>query len=565
MLYITYDAISHQDGAGAQLLRIVSAYLISKYYNIGYIHTPLLHIGNYGLLCLEEKKEDITQIIRYNKLFNFVSDTINNNVNIIKLHSIDSRIIEYKNNAIDKDILLNVLYPIFEINSNPDILTITNAVNFSWLETKINSTLKVCIHIRRGDILLIEKDIRYMNNSYYINIMRQLQQKINIPFEFHVYTENVTKPTTFTSEYRYDLVGVNSMLEPDSYNEFNEFNVIWHINTDPVDSFVDLCNADILIISISAYSYLAALLNKKAIVIYPIRYSHPPKKEWIVLDNENSIIDKFTELYDTTQSIVYDTMQSIVYITGGALGDMINQICVIYEVYIKTGKKGILYISNTARNPHGFTFSIEKTYDDTYKLITDQPYIESYHIHNNEPFDVNLSSWIVNQQLYINNYDTIYLEEYGVTFCNNKYLDIEYDSKYKDCIFISSSIKRFNSSIDYNKLIESLPCRPIFVTSTISEYEFFKNTTGIDLEYMCFDRLYDLYIAINSCKLFIGNLSSPLCVAQAIMKPRIYILNSNYNENDNMHINGLDNKWKNCLFIYNTCDIDNVSEFYNKL
>ena len=263
--------------------------------------------------------------------------------------------------------------------------------------------------------------------------------------------------------------------------------------------------------------------------------------------------------------LIFNIMQSIIYISGGALGDFIHQLSVICEVYLKTGKKGILYISHTARNTDKFPFGLEQAYKDTYKLITDQYYIESYHIHNNEPFDVNLSSWIVNQKLFINNYNTIYLAEYGVTFCNNKYLDIEYDSKYKDCIFISSSIKRFNSSIDYNKLIESLPCRPIFVTSTISEYEYFKNTTGIHLEYICFDKLYDLYIAINSCKLFIGNLSSPLTIAQGVMKPRIYILNSNYNDNDNMHMNELDKKWENCLFVYNTCDLIKVSEFYNNV
>ena len=239
-------------------------------------------------------------------------------------------------------------------------------------------------------------------------------------------------------------------------------------------------------------------------------------------------------------------MQSIVYISGGALGDLIHQIGIIYEIYVKTGKKGILYISDTARNPHGFTFTIEKTYNDTYKLITDQSYIESYHIHNNEPFDINLSSWIVNQPLYINNWSAIFSAEYNIDWCSNKYLDIEYNSTYKDCIFICSSIKRFNASIDYNKLIESLPYRPIFLTSTISEYEYFKNITGIHLEYICFDKLYDLYIAINSCKLYIANLSSPLCISQGLMKPRICILNSTYNEYDNMHMNGLDKKWKSC-------------------
>ena len=258
-------------------------------------------------------------------------------------------------------------------------------------------------------------------------------------------------------------------------------------------------------------------------------------------------------------------MQSIIYISGGALGDFIHQLSVIYEIYIKTGKKGILYISSTARNENEFTFGLEKTYNDTYKLITDQPYIESYHIHNNENYDINLSSWIVNQPLYINNWNITFSAEYNVNWCSNKYLDIEYDLKYKDCIFITSSIRRFNESIDYNILIESLPYRPIFITSIIEEYEYFKNTTGINLECKHFNSLYELYTAINSCKLFIGNLSSPLTIAHAVMKPRICILKSNYDNYDNMHMNGLNKKWKNCLFLYNTCDLQYVSEFYNNV
>ena len=125
-------------------------------------------------------------------------------------------------------------------------------------------------------------------------------------------------------------------------------------------------------------------------------------------------------------------MQSIVYISGGALGDFIHQLSVIYEVYLKTGKKGILYISSIARNLNEFIFGLEKTYNDTYKLITNQKYIESYHIHNNEPYDINLSSWYINQPLCINNWNTIFSAEYNVNWCNNKYLDIEYDSKFSN-------------------------------------------------------------------------------------------------------------------------------------
>ena len=41
-------------------------------------------------------------------------------------------------------------------------------------------------------------------------------------------------------------------------------------------------------------------------------------------------------------------MDPILYVSGGLLGDFINQLSVINEKYLETGRKGILYIA-----PHG--------------------------------------------------------------------------------------------------------------------------------------------------------------------------------------------------------------------
>lgn len=573
MLYITYDN-KLDDGAGAQLLRIITAYFISKKYDIGYIHSPLKQITNYGLSCLENKFEDKEQLVKYNKLFELKST--NNNIvfdKIVECKSINYNMIKslkgLSNSINNLNILLKVSFPVFEINNDPSLLNFSKYIYFEWLEKSYNNILKICIHIRRGDILLIETDIRYLPNSFYINIMKAIQNILQdkIKYEFHIYTENVTKPTQFTQDYRTDFNNVNKLLIPETYEDFFEFkNIVWHINTNPVDSFIELCNADMLVISKSAFSYLPAILNKKAIVFCPDILHHPPKDSWIKSSNYNNIYnykDYILNHYITISNI----LAPIKYISGGALGDFIHQLGIIKSIYEKTGKKAILYISHTARATDKFPFGLEQAYNDTYKLITSQEYIESYHIHNNEPYDINLSSWVVNQQLYKNNWYTIFKNEYNIEWCMNKYIDIETDSLYKDCIFISSSIKRFNNSIDYNKLFSLLPYRPIFITSIISEYDYFKSRTGINLEYICFNNLYDLYKAINSCKLFIGNLSSPLTIAQACFKPRICILDSNKNANDNIHMKDLELKWNNCIYIYNLSDedINNVNNLCNKL
>lgn len=564
MLYITYNANGADDGGGAQLLRIVSAYLLSKYYNIGYIHTPIINMTNYGLSCLENKNNDVTQLERYNSLVSFPSDTDKEIDNIIVLSDVNSSAInDYKQRAINKDILLKVTFPIFNINSNPHILELNNLINFTWCNSQeAASSIKIAVHIRRGDINFIEKNIRYLPNSYYVNLMKYLENILSgFTYEFHIYTETATKPLMITSDLRSDLGGINTILQPETFDEFNEFkNITWHINTDPVDTFVELCNANILITSISAFSYLAGILNKNAIVIQSTRMHHPPKRDWILTDSSASFLQNMDFIISKMSSKSIKPLP-LKYISGGALGDFIHQLGVIYEMYKKTGRKGILYISHSARNSDYFPFGLEAAFNDTYKLISSQKYIESYHIHTNQAFDINLSSWVRNQPLFKNNWKNMFLAEYDVNWCTEKYLDIPIDTKYSNTILISSSIKRFNKSIDYVKLFRELPVKPIFVTNVMGEYDNFKYRTGIDIDYEYFDNLYDFYVAINSCKLFIGNLSSPLTIAQATWKPRICILQPDVNDNDNIHMRDLDKAWENCLYIHNSTDQDRVKDF----
>jgi hypothetical protein len=81
---------------------------------------------------------------------------------------------------------------------------------------------------------------------------------------------------------------------------------------------------------------------------------------------------------------------SIIYISGGLLGDFIHQLSIINEVYIKTKKKGVLYIANIGDT---FRNGLDKTYNDLYEIVILQEYIEDFKIYNNEKYDIDLSIW----------------------------------------------------------------------------------------------------------------------------------------------------------------------------
>lgn len=258
------------------------------------------------------------------------------------------------------------------------------------------------------------------------------------------------------------------------------------------------------------------------------------------------------------------TKKPIRYISGGLLGDFIHQLSVVKENYDKMGRKGILYISDKARPNEPFTFGLEQVYNDTYPFISQQSYIDSYHIHENQEYDINLSSWFFNQPLYHHNWKKILYDEYNINWCSTPYLTFKINKQFTDSILISSSIKRFNKNINYNKLIELLPQKPIFVTSNIEEYNYFKEMTGIELEAYYFKELNELYSAIYSCNIFIGNLSSPMTIAEACFKPRIYLLQSDYNGIDNIHMIDLDKIWMNCYYIFNNNNLYEIERFVYK-
>ena len=225
------------------------------------------------------------------------------------------------------------------------------------------------------------------------------------------------------------------------------------------------------------------------------------------------IPNKITELNN-----IYE-FKPITYISGGLLGDFIHQLSIINEIFLLTGQKGILYIANDIGGDN-FRYELSKTYSDTYKLIFEQKYIKEYKIFNNEHYDINLSSW--RQTNLERTWDKIFYDKYRVNWGINKWLNVPYDNKWKDTILFNTNSYRHPYNIDFVTLFEKYGKYIKFIKlNSNNEYDIFKNTCTTDVESYTPSDLYELCIAINSCKLFIGNLSSPLAFAYALHKQSV--------------------------------------------
>jgi hypothetical protein len=216
-------------------------------------------------------------------------------------------------------------------------------------------------------------------------------------------------------------------------------------------------------------------------------------------------------------------MEYIIYVSGGLLGDFIHQLSIIHEIYKKTRKKGKLYISSKYGDM--FKYDIEKTYNDLYPIVIEQEYIHSFEIDNQSIlFDINLSSWRKNN---INReWIEIYKNEYLVEWGSTPWIKLKENSTFKDCILIGHSIctasNRTNPWLKYSNLLKHE--NTYFITGNIDEYNYFLSLVKQPVKLLYAENLYEMIQIIHGCKVFIGNLSSPLASAMAGHIPTIGIL-----------------------------------------
>lgn len=280
-IWLSYYPRGLTDGAGSQLQRILSIYLISKYYKLNYIHQGLEECSYQGLQCLERNTEDPDQLHLYNTLFQLPSDPLPSTIYSCIVDDLQDSMFH-----IQQPLLIQTKFAGTLMDANPALLQ--QPIPLPWLrDRRQRNSLHIAVHIRRGELFVVDSS-RMLPNSYYIECMRELQaifKVANIPFTFHIYTEQVTKPVTVTPTHHgiCSRISYSITLRPEDTHleDFSEFtDAQWHINTCPVETLKALATADVLLASRSSFSYVAAILNQEGIVLFhPFWHSLSPS--WI--------------------------------------------------------------------------------------------------------------------------------------------------------------------------------------------------------------------------------------------------------------------------------------------
>jgi len=212
----------------------------------------------------------------------------------------------------------------------------------------------------------------------------------------------------------------------------------------------------------------------------------------------------------------------LVFVSGGHLGDFIHQLSVVKEAYRVTGRKAVLYIFDRG-GQRPFERGVYATYHDLCPLLGKEEYIEAFWMYGGQPYDHDLSDWIA-PDIYERSWRNI-LSKYGYGWNTSPWVHVDPMPGYEEVTFISTSV-RWNDRIDYADLVSQCT-NPMFLAVVTDTYNDFFRRTGIELPVVLCPDLLTLARTLQGCRLFIGTLSMPLALADALGKNRIALLGDN--------------------------------------
>ena len=287
MIGLTYANDKLMDGAGAQLQRIYGIYALSRVFGFAYVHTPLKHIGYEGLAALERNVSSADAASEYNQIFSIPSDlplphdTLEHEMEPLDLEAISA--ISKRTSQFN---LFRLQSPYPLVDQNPSIYDSVKAIS-PFIATP-RSVLRLAIHVRRGDLFAVDSD-RMLPNSYYVataQTIARLLEGLSIPYECELYTEIANKAFEVTSTHHgiHQRISRSVTVDP-RMNRLEDFDAIPRLkivaNGDAIEALRGMATADILIMSRSSFSYVAAILNRRGVIIYH-PFWHSPLPRWIV-------------------------------------------------------------------------------------------------------------------------------------------------------------------------------------------------------------------------------------------------------------------------------------------
>ena len=246
-------------------------------------------------------------------------------------------------------------------------------------------------------------------------------------------------------------------------------------------------------------------------------------KKLLQIENDKKI---FKENYESYINEIQDCLKKkkeISFLHSGHTGDIILNLPVLKELakthtcklFIQLDLPVPKYYED---HPAGQFYMNKKIYDMLYPLLKKQTYISSIEVYDKQIIDINLN--IIREMPLNLSFDNM---RYGFHITgvqpdlNKKFLDCEKHLQIKDKIIIHRSFRQQNHYITYNFLEKY---ENTYFVGTLEEYNDLKISIRNLQFYDCKDFL-EMAMIIKSSKIFIGNQSLGIIIAEGLKVPRI--------------------------------------------
>jgi hypothetical protein len=262
------------DGMGSQALARMSAICLAKRYGLTYVHTPFLAMQHAeGLQTTSPYEASEEWAATWERILNLGHNEVNAAECELPRVEIEDFIADQKWRS--SPCLLSAGYFSMIIDGMPDayhaVTESLRAKYFTGIAQKRQSTaIEVCAHLRRG------VDVRPDNpDTAYRYVANDAMAKSILM------TQSILKDLGLTSRAR-----LFSQGDERDFDSFQELGFELHLNTPAISTFREFVEADVLIMTKSSFSYVAALLSD-GVKLYD-RFARSPLSDWIVRENDGS-------------------------------------------------------------------------------------------------------------------------------------------------------------------------------------------------------------------------------------------------------------------------------------
>ena len=302
-IWITYDPKVKPDGVGAQVQRILAIYSLAKYLRFNFLNTGIESVAVHPLDPYQSTRELNEFVAQVNKAFELPSDEIPIDCTRISVKSLTLSylvLVIMKNILKREKIVIQCVEPYGIVDFIPSIYSRARTDLINWQEFVNSSGANkdcdgvIAVHYRQGvGGLIVQKGEKYpreIPSDYFVEAIQSQLHRITIN-KISIYTDAPSEDLIFDiPENQEQLWETNPMVDEKKMrviaSDLSLFESTFpgvvqiHSGGNPLEAIAFMSTASLLIIGRSSLSYVAAILNREGLVIYPPNFWHSPLKNW---------------------------------------------------------------------------------------------------------------------------------------------------------------------------------------------------------------------------------------------------------------------------------------------